>query len=147
MEYGITSAERNENIYYTVEWSPLEKAERYSIIRKVPAVAGIFEVYWMDENSRLRLFIVQKTIYGGLRSEIRRVTDPELCPDEKAKKIIGEKALWYRYAPANSAKTMDDVIWFFMETYFPGEIKTKHSGRYKNIFLKESAPDKLMWVP
>jgi len=148
MKCGITGAEKNGDIYYFVQWSPLTKAERYDIIKKVPALAGVFEIYWMDEKNRLRLFVVGKTDYGGLRSEIRRITDPELCKDDvKAKKILEEKEIWYRYAPTDSSNIMADVLWFFMQNYFPEKTSVKHSGRYENIFLKESAPDKLMWVP
>jgi len=146
--YSITAKEKKGDIYYFVNWSPLSKADRYSIITKVPAVAGIFEIYWMDEQNRLRMFFVEKTIYGGLRSEIRRVTDPELNrTDEKTRKILEEKEIWYRYTTTDSNNVMDDVIWFFMKIYFPEKTSFKHSGRYENIFLKESAPDKLMWVP
>ncbi|MCL2265535.1 MAG: hypothetical protein FWC22_05780 [Treponema sp.] len=146
--YSITFQEKKGNAYYFVSWSPLAKAERYSIISKVPAVAGIFEIYWMDESGHLRMFFVEKTIYGGLRSEIRRITDPELNnTDEKVRKILEEKEIWYRYTTTDSNSIMDDVIWFFMQTYFPEKNSFKHSGRYENIFLKESAPDKLLWVP
>jgi len=148
MEYGITAKEKDGGIYYFIKWSPLAKADRYEIITKVPSISGIFEIYWMDENNRLRIFFVEKTDYGGLRSEIRRITDPELCrTNAKAKKILEEKEIWYRYAPSGSANVMADVLWFFMQNYFPKNKKIKHSGRYENIFLKESAPDKLIWVP
>jgi len=148
MAYGITGMEKEENVYYNVNWSPLALADRHEIITKVPSVAGIFEIYWMDESKKLRMFVVGQTNYGGLRSEIRRITDPELCVnDEKAKKILEEKEIWYRYAPTDSAKIMSDVIWFFMSTYFPEKTSVQHSGRYENIFVKESAPDKLIWVP
>jgi len=148
MAYGITVSEKNGDAYYYVQWSPLSKADRYEIITKVPALAGIFEVYWMDERNCLRLFVVGKTDYGGLRSELRRITDPELCKnDEKVRKILEEKEVWYRYSPTDSSNIMADVNWFFMQTYFPDNNSVSHSGRYQNIFLKESAPDKLIWVP
>jgi len=148
MNYGIKASEKNGDIYYFVQWSPLSKAERYDIITKVPAVAGVFEIYWMDENKHLRLFNVGKTDYGGLRSEIRRITDPELCAyDSSTRKILEEKEIWYRYSATDSSKIMADVLWFFMKTYMPDDTTVNHSGRYVNIFLKESAPDKLIWVP
>ena len=148
MKYDITVVEKNGDAYYSVEWSPLSKADRYEIITKVPALAGVFEIYWMDEDNHLRLFFVGKTDYGGLRSELRRLTDPELCKDnEKTRKILDEKEIWYRYALTDSSNVMADVIWFFMQTYFPEKTSLKHSGRFNNIYLKESAPDKLIWVP
>jgi len=148
MDCGITVTEKAGDVYYYVKWSALAKADRYSIIKKVPSIAGIYEIYWMDEKNRLRMLFVEKTVYGGLRSEIRQITDPELCKNnEKTKKILEEKEIWYRYAPTSSANIMIDVIWFLMQTYFPEVTALEHSKRYNNIYLKESAPDKLMWVP
>jgi len=148
MKIGISVNEKDNDVYYFVQWAPLSKADRYDIITKVPAVAGVFEIYWMDETKHLRLFIVGKTDYGGLRSEIRQITDPELCKDNpNRRKILEEKEIWYRYATTDSSNIMADVLWYFMQEYDPENTTTEHSGRYENIFLKESAPDKLIWVP
>jgi len=148
MDCGITVKEKNKNVYYSVAWSPLSVADKYEINKKVPAVAGIYEIYWMDENKHLRLFCVDKTNFGGLRSEIRRVTDPELNGvNKKIREILEEKEIWYRYTTTDSSRIMDDILWFFIQTYFPENTSVNHSGRYEKIFLKESAPDKLMWVP
>jgi hypothetical protein len=149
MSYGITTVgKENDNIiHYYVQWSPLKKADKYEINAKVPAVAGIFEIYWMDETKKLRLYNVGLTHYGGLRSELRRLTDPELLVEPEVRKLFEEKEIWYRYAPCESTKVMADVVWFFMKTYFPDNPRAEHSGRYEIIYLKESEPDKLMWVP
>jgi hypothetical protein len=148
MSYGITTVGDTDDkiIHYYVQWSPLSKADRWDINAKVPAVAGIFEIYWMDEQKKLRMYNVGLTHYGGLRSELRRLTDPELCTDLTARQFLEDKELWYRYAPCNSTKVMSDVVWFFMSTYFPENPKIEHSGRYEIIYVKESEPDKLMWV-
>jgi len=147
MNYGIKGTVKNSDIYYFVQWSPLSKADKYDIISKVPAVAGVFEIYWMDESKHLRLFVVGKTDYGGLRSELRRITDPELCNNVNTKKILEEREIWYRYAPTDSSRIMADVVWFYMQTYMPNETTAENSGCYENVYLKESAPDKLIWVP
>jgi hypothetical protein len=103
----------------------------------------------MDETKRLRMLNVGRTHYGGLRTELRRLTDPELCSsnDEKTKKILEDKEIWYRYAPTDSAMVMADVIWYFMDTYFPEKNDVNHSGRYEKISMTESEPNKLIWVP
>ena len=150
MEYGITALKKKgciEDIQYFVNWSPLALADRWEINAKVPAIAGIFEIYWMDETKHLRMLSIGQTHYGGLRSEIRRLTDPELCNDPKTRKLLEDKEIWYRYAPSNSTKNMADVVWFFMNTYFPENTPVEHSGRYRKIYMKESEPNKLIWVP
>ncbi|QQO11456.1 hypothetical protein JFL75_20695 [Breznakiella homolactica] len=147
MEYGITAQERGKDVHFFINWSPLEVADRWAINAKVPSVAGVYEIYWMDEQKHLRMLSVGCTHYGGLRTEIRRLTDPELTDDPGAKKILEDEEIWFRYAPTNSAAAMADVVWFFRKTYFPENPGVSHSGRYEKIYMNESAPDKLIWVP
>jgi hypothetical protein len=147
MDYGISVREKGDEVYYTVQWSPLAVADRYAINAKVPAVAGVYEIYWMDDHDHLRMLAVGDTHYGGLRSELRRLTDPELTIDPKTREILENEEVWFRYAPSHSADVMSDVVWFFRKTYFPENPGVEHSGRFKKIFMKESAPDKLIWVP
>jgi hypothetical protein len=147
MDYGIRAREKGGNVYYFIDWSPLERAERWTISARVPAVAGVYEIYWMDEYKHLRMFALGDTHYGGLRSELRRLTDPELTQDRKIRGILENEEIWFRYAPVNSAAIMLDVIWFFRSTYFPENPGVQHSGRFRKIFVKESSDDKLIWVP
>jgi hypothetical protein len=147
MDYTIRSQAKNRDIHFFVKWSPLSLADRWSINAKVPSVAGVYEIYWMDDHKHLRLLSVGNTFYGGLRTELRRLTDPELNPDETAKKILEDEEIWFRYAATNSVDDMKDVVWFFKKTYFPENPGVEHSGRYEKIFMNESAPDKLIWVP
>jgi hypothetical protein len=147
MDLGIIAQKKEDNVYFNVQWSPLCLAERWTINSKVPSVAGVYEIYWMDEHNHLRMMTVGKTHYGVLRSELRRLTDPELVTDSKTRQTLENEEIWFRYVPSNSIDDMTDVVWFFRSTYFPENPGVEHSGRYKKIFLKESAPDKLIWVP
>jgi hypothetical protein len=147
MGLGITALKKDENVYYDIQWSPLSLAERWTINSKVPAIAGVYELYWMDEQKHLRIMDVGQTQYGGLRSELRRITDPELVTNPKTRQTRENNEIWFRYGPSNSFDDMKDIVWFFRATYFPENPGDGHSGRFKKIFLKESAPDKLIWVP
>jgi hypothetical protein len=101
----------------------------------------------MDDHKHLRMLTVGNTHYGGLRSELRRLTDPELIQDPKTIQILENEEIWFRYTSTDSVAVMDDVVWFFRKTYFPENPGVCHSGRYQRIFMNESAPDKLIWVP
>jgi len=146
-DFGIRSKEKNKEIHYFIKWSPLSQADRWEINSKVPSVAGIYEIYWMDTSKHLRMLSIGRTHYGGLRSELRRLTDPELHGDPETRKILEEEEIWFRYAPCDSAMAMADVTWFFMKTYFPEKPGVEHSGRFEKIFMNESEPNKLIWVP
>ena len=147
MDLGISSQEKGDNVYYSIKWSSLALAERWTINSSVPAVAGLYEIYWMDDHNHLRMLTIGQTHFGGLRSEIRRLTDPELSLDPKMREILENEEIWFRYTPSNSKSIMTDIVWFFRKTYFPENPGVEHSGRFRKIFLKESAPDKLIWVP
>ena len=146
-EYGIQFRVRGDDVYYHISWSPLIKADRWTINARVPAMGGVYEIYWRDDHHKLRMLAVGDTHYGGLRSELRRITDPELITEPGLIKILEEREIWFRYALSDSTAIMADVVWFFRATYFPENPGVDHSGRYKKIFLQETEPDKLIWVP
>ncbi|MFA6507596.1 MAG: hypothetical protein WCT14_15955 [Treponemataceae bacterium] len=146
MNSGINGKAKGKDVYYSITWSALRKADRWEIAKSVPAVGGVYEIYWMDERKHLRLLSVAGANFGGLRSEIRRFTDPELIDDERAAEILTNREIFFRYAESDSAAAMADIVWFFRKTYFPENPGVSHSGRYERIFLNENAPDKVRWV-
>ncbi len=135
-----------EYVYYTVFWSPLRKAEKFDIVRHVPAMAGIFELYYMDENKRIHRMLISRVWYGGLRSRIRHDTDPELVMEEHYRKILNKYQCYYRFTLTDSMNDMLDVLHFFSKTYIPEQPVPGDSGRYRKIFLEEVSPDKVVTI-
>ncbi|MBN1837568.1 MAG: hypothetical protein JW820_17055 [Spirochaetales bacterium] len=144
MQGRINKEVDQENVYYTLFWSPLAKADRYEIIRKVPSVAGIFELYYMDEHKSLNLFFVSKAWYGGLRNWLRKATDATLEEDPRRKEILEKYDCYYRYAVVESYADMSDLMFFFADTYFPHGHSVSSSERYTDIFVREISPDKIV---
>ena len=146
MEAKLTKLVEASDVYYTVCWSRLQKADRYEIITKVPSVSGIFELYYQDEHKQLNLFHIAKAWYGGLRSWLRKATDPELEEDKTKKDILENHDCFYRYTIIPSYADMSDILYFFASTYRPHTHKVVPSGRYENIFVKEESEDKIVDV-
>jgi hypothetical protein len=138
---------RNDSAYYTVSWSTLEKAERHRISQTVPAVSGIYEIYYVDERERFHLFEVSQAWYGGLRGQIREKTDPELESDLRKREILNEKDCYYRFTKVNSVDDILDILFFLFETYFPKINRMQSSGRYEQIYLNEISRDKFFDLP
>lgn len=134
------------NVYYTLFWSPLRKAEKFDIVRHVPALAGIYELYYMDFFNRLHMMCISRVWYGGLRSRLRHDTDPELVEDQNYRKILEKYDVYYRYTLTESLDDMLDVIHFFGKSYLPSQVSPDDSGRYRYIFLEEIAPDKMVTI-
>ncbi len=146
MDYLVTARPRGNDGYFSISWSPLRQADRWAIAASVPAVGGVFEIYWQDERKRLRLFVVGSARFGGLRSEIRRLTDSELTDNAHTAALLADREIFFRYAATDSAADMADVVWFFRKSYFPENPGVSHSGRYRRIFMDENAPDRVRWV-
>ena len=136
--YDIQKSLKDDDAFYTVRWSPICKADKYTIIGSVPAMGGMAELYYKDAHGKLNLYLLARSYYGGLRATLRVATDPEPAQDERRHEVLGahEGGIYYRYTLVESQDDMSDVMYFFMSTYAPGS-QFEHSGRYLNIFVQE----------
>ncbi len=132
--------------YYTVRWSPLKKSDKYEIIRSVPAMAGLFELYYMDEKEKLNLFFLGKVWIGGLRHRIRRLTDPEIEMDPKRRGVLEKYDCYYRFCLTDHQDDLDDIFYFFSGRYQPDNERAEHSGRYQAIYVEELEPNKIVTI-
>ena len=137
---------KDNDAYFEINWSKFKKAERYDINSSVPAESGVFELYYMDNKKRLNLMYISRVWFGGLRSTIRKLTDPELEFDQKWKDVLLKYDCYYRYALSDSNKDMEDVLFYFSEVLFPGANRCIDSDRYQNIYLIEESPEKFNTV-
>ena len=145
MEAYLHKEVNEGNAYYTVSWSPILKADRHQIIGSVPAVAGLFELYYLDDSGGLNLFHLGNAWYGGLRSWIRAATDPSVEINPGRRRILAEHDCFYRYCMSNSHPDIQDVLFFLGDSYYAEKNPHLSSGRYQNIFVNEVNPQKLIW--
>jgi len=142
--YITKKVDREGEAYYTVRWSPLIEVDKYKIIRAVPAVAGIFELYYQDDYKKLIRFYMARVWIGGLRSSLRRITDLTLNDEKKWQDVLENKKCFFRYSICHSYMDLTDVLYFFAETFFPDEEKTENSNRYAGISVDEISPEKII---
>lgn len=146
MEPCVIKKVDQDSVYFIIHWSRLVKADKYEIIRTVPSMPGIFELYYLDEKKKLNLFFLARAYYGGLRNTIRKRTDPELEDDAARRKVLNTYDCYYRYTILQSHMDMSDILYFFKQTYNPGDTSTEPSGRYEHIFLEECSDDKIVTI-
>ena len=145
-EWTIRRSEKGEDGYFELRWSPFFKADKYRIATSTPALGGIVELYWRDRAGALNQFGLQRSWYGGIRSTVRERSDPALERDPRRLAILEahKDEIYYRYSLTESSDDMDDVMYFLMETLFPGAHSVPHSGRYEHIWLREVEPEELL---
>lgn len=146
MEARVAKRVRGNTVYFTVQWSPLVKADKYKIITSVPSMGGVYELYYRDDRKRLVLFERSRAWYGGLRSRLRKSVDPELQPDANLRRILEEYELYYRYSLLESQDDMIDIIYFFERVRRTQSSPPQHSGRFETVYLKELSDDKIVNV-
>ena len=146
MEAEVAKRVRGNNVYFTIQWSQLKKADKYDIISSVPSMGGVYELYYRDDRKRLVLIERSRAWYGGLRSRIRKSVDPELQEDPRLRAILEDYDLYYRYSLLESRDDMIDIIYFFERTRQTKSAAPFHSGRFEKIFLKELSDDKIINV-
>jgi hypothetical protein len=160
VDYTISRQEEGGNAYYTVRWSPFAKADKYEIVRTVPAIGGIAELYYMDEKGKLNIFCLQRSWYGGLRAVLRERCDPVLEKDPFRLSILVKwrDRIYYRWTATESLADMADVVFFLAsdegDDAVGGEdpdgeedrVAPDHSGRFDRIYLKEIDSGKLTTI-
>jgi hypothetical protein len=132
-------------VHYSVNWSAMEKVDKYQIINSVPAMAGIFELYFMDEKKKLNLFYFALAWYGGLRHTLRQITDPDLnltAPDRR--KVLEDRECYYRYSLVSSHDDLTDILHYLAAHKLSAAQAPPSSGRFAEIFLDEDSPDKII---
>ncbi|HRY56194.1 MAG TPA: hypothetical protein P5142_16350 [Spirochaetia bacterium] len=148
MDYTIRLEADGDDGYFTVRWSPIAKADKYEIARGAPAIGGIVELYYMDEKGKLNLFCLQRSWYGGIRAMARERCDASIEKDPYRLSILVKwrDRIYYRWTNSESKRDMDDVMFFFLETYSPGSGAVESSGRFERIHVKEIDADKLVSI-
>jgi hypothetical protein len=124
--------------YYTVNWSPLRKAEKYDIQKTVPAMAGVYELYYRDSEAKMRLFHYGKAWLGGLRAIIRELTDPILLKQKpELLAVVSKHECSYRFFQCDSLPDMEDILNWIAVSYGREAKEFPPSGRYAQVRVKE----------
>ena len=143
LEYITKKKVKDEEVFYTVKWSPLTKVDKFEIIKKVPSVAGIYELFYENEKKNIIPFFMAWVWYGGLRISLRETTDPILVEDPKRKEVLENKTCLYRYSILSSVEDMQDIFHYLALQRVPPSRVPEHSGRYLEIYVEELTTDKI----
>lgn len=123
--------------HYHLPWTPLKKADRHEVSLKVPALAGIFEIFYQDEKKHQILLTLEAAWYGSVQSKIREKIDSELEGSPGKKTILEDRPLYYRFVLCDSWPDIQDIMGYLIKKY-RGEVPgLRDSGRYRRVYLKQ----------
>ena len=137
----VALVQKNEKggfAYYTIHWSPMRKADKYDIQKTVPAMSGVYELYYKDSEGKMALFHFGKAWLGGLRAIIRELTDPVLLKQRpELLAIVSKHECHYRFVQSDSLPDMEDILSWIAVSCKRSEKEFPPSGRYAEIRVKE----------
>ncbi|MFQ3620012.1 MAG: hypothetical protein SNJ78_03595 [Spirochaetales bacterium] len=134
--FRIKKAVQNQTVYYTLHWSPIKRVNKYDIQKTVPAMAGMFELFYRGKDHKLYLFHYGRAWLGGLRAVIREMTDATLMKDRPdIQRILNNYECFYRFVICESREDLEDLMGFFQKEQGAPQIAA--SKRYKDVRLKE----------
>ncbi len=99
----------NSVLYYELQWSSMEAADKHRINQSVPSLPGIWELYWLEQSRKPRLIKMGKAWYGGLRNELRIETDPGESRNASIRKFLLSGDVYYRYCICESFTDMEHI--------------------------------------
>ncbi|MFP4643456.1 MAG: hypothetical protein ACLFM0_03800 [Spirochaetales bacterium] len=136
---AVSKQIRGDDAYYTVVWSRIQRATKSTVIGSVPSVAGIFELYVVDQGNTPNLVRTSRAWYGGLRHALRELSDPHACKDRRILMFLKSRSLYFRYTACESNDDMDDVL-SYLATLSPRAVgDALPSGRFRDIYVKQHA--------
>jgi hypothetical protein len=144
--FKVRKQEKGGDVYFTIQWSDIRKADIYSIIKSVPSMAGVYELYYREPVGALKQLFFSMAWYGGIREKLRRDIDPSLLGDSPIQRAIVERyPCFYRFSLIENIHDMKDLCFFFSRKA-PPDMKElpQDSGRYGTVFVKEIDTGKLV---
>ncbi|MDR1893323.1 MAG: hypothetical protein LBQ61_01355 [Spirochaetales bacterium] len=126
-----------ETVYYTLAWSGLAKVDKFEIIKKVPAMSGIFQLFYEDKYKKPIIMYMARVWYGGLRAILREITDPLLTGDVNRRQVLETRSCYYRYTQVASQEDMEDLIHYLGLRILPPSQVPPPSGRFEEIYVQE----------
>ena len=127
--YTITRRERKGNYFYTVNWSPYYRMEKYLIRNRVPAESGVYQIYHR-ESYNLVLLETNLAYYGGVRGTFSELVDPLSPRRYPFRDILLDGECYGRFALSPHKAFLEDVRTYLIH----GELKDRQE---EEIFVDE----------
>ncbi len=134
--HSVSKRVHREIAYYDLDWSPLLPVERRSINGSVPSLAGIWELYWLEQSRKPRLIKMGRAWYGGLRNEIRFEADASERTNRNIEKYLISGDCYYRYIVCESADDLNELYWVLCSLRGM-EGPTAPKRRYRDLRVRE----------
>ena len=135
-----------DEVLYTLAWSPVYQFDKYSITKIIPELAGIVAVMEKHSEETYHYMLFYSCWRDGMRLGLKNLFDPIFTRHPDLAKAMEGRQLWYKYTVVDSNPfDLQDILWWLIQSYEQelNDIKNyEHSKRYRNIYVREMVLDK-----
>lgn len=139
---SVRKRERNDTVYFSITWSSLLPVSRFDIIGSVPSMAGIWEIYWLQDSRVPRILRIGRAWHGGLRHSLREHTDPSLPMGAPLREYLESGDCYYRYVVVESHADLNDIYSVLITHRRVDQTPVPTTGRYREVRIRE--PDEMV---
>ncbi len=133
---------RRDRAYYTITWSTMEGVDRHRINASVPAMSGIWELYYLEKSRVPRLLKMGAAWLGGLRHTLRLEADPGYAGNREIRDLLESGDCYYRYTLCDNRADLSDVYVVLASLRDHDVREVVPSGRFAEVRISE--PDDML---
>jgi hypothetical protein len=130
----------NNDVYYSLAWSPIFLYDRFDVIRKLPELSGILCIYELADKG-LEHLIFYSCWRDGCRLGMKKLMDPMRSIVPELPNNVDAGRIFYKYTVVESTiSDFLDILYWLIRAYNPrynDNANFRDSGRYGNIFIEE----------
>jgi len=135
----------NNDVYYTVSWSPYYEYDKYTAMRILPELAGILSLSYL-ENNYIEYLLFYACWRDGCRVGLKKFMDTDYSKQQEILAAIDPEKVRYKYTIVDTTPyDMKDIMFWLIKEYRPlfnDPGSFTDSKRYRNIYLKEMQMDR-----
>lgn len=105
-------------------------------------MAGIWEIYWLQQSRKPRILKIGRAWHGGLRHSLREHTDPTLPMGAPIRSYLETGDCYYRYTVVESHADLNDVYSVLLTHRPVDQTPMPTTGRYAQVRINE--PDEMV---
>jgi len=130
----------NNDVYYSLAWSPDYEYDKYNALRVLPELAGVICIM-KKEKSRTTPLIFLGCWREGLRVTLKKFMDDFQPTIPEIYEKLKDEEFYYKFAVVDSSsRDLQDILYWLIQSYKPvynSSSKFEDSKRYKNVNIRE----------
>jgi hypothetical protein len=125
---------KRDETYYNLEWSPYIVCEKFTMLKKLTEMTGIYVVFMLNKYKRLEPIFVGTAWYSGLRPMVLKLFNPSSMDNipRKVEEIVKNEKVFLKFLEVYDLPDIVNITYklkeWYKEAFFDGNGLQKPEG-------------------